>query len=128
MSYLKNAMNSFTAGIGIWGYHVCRETTWRNITSHQQVKNLKKKNSSISVDTDPYCCKMTIKRVGRIICKGTRTIVNIAYRLSPSTEGGLEIPFLVHFVRKNNAILNKMKTSVSKKYIKGMKNSSLIRR
>ena len=54
-----------TADIGSRGYHVYRETTWRNLTLQQQVKVLKE-TSSMSIDTEPYCCKITIKRVDRI--------------------------------------------------------------
>ena len=158
LSHLKITINSLTSEIGSQGYHVYRQTTLRNITLHQQVKVLKE-TSSISIDTNPYCCKIIIKRVDRIgditldhiprelstldhiprelsrfvfyfiheEGSVTETATDITPRTSPIPEGGLEIPILIHFVHKNNAILNKMKTFVIKKYIKYMKNSSLIR-
>ena len=135
MSHLKNAMNSFTAKIGSRGYHIYQEATWQSITL-QQVKVLKETNS-ISIDTDLYCCKITIKRfdrfgditVGHIprelsrfvyyfIHEGgsfTETVTNVTPRLSQIREIGIEIPILMHFVHKNDAILNKMKTFVNKK-------------
>ena len=42
-------------------------------------------------------------------------LAKITLRLSPITEGGLEIPILMHFVHTINAILNKMKTFVIEK-------------
>ena len=94
------------------------------------------KKHNISIDTDPCCCKITIKRVDRIsditvghiprelsrfvfyfIHEGgsvTGTVANITPRSSPIPEGGLEIPILMHLVHKNNAILNKMNTFVIK--------------
>ena len=71
-------MNSFTVEIGSRGYNVYRETTWRNLTLHQQVKVLKETNS-ISIDTNPYFCKITIKRVDRI---GDITVCQIPKELS----------------------------------------------
>ena len=131
-------MNSVTAEIGSRGYHIYRETTWHqhSITLCQQVKVLKETNS-ISIDTDPYCCKIIIKSVDRIgditvghiptelsrvafyfIHEGgsvNGTVANKTPRPSPILEGGLEIPILMYFVHKNSTILNKMKTFVIKK-------------
>ena len=103
---------------------------------HQQVKVLKE-TKSISIDIDPYCCKITIKRVDRIgdIAVGhiprelsrfvfyfihekgsvTGTAPNITPRSSPIKEGGLEIPILMPFVHKINAKFNRMKIFVIKK-------------
>ena len=83
---------------------------------------------------DPYCCKITIKRVGRIgevtvghiprelsrfvfyfIHEGgsvTGTVAGITPRPSPIPEGGLEIPIIMHFVHESKVILRKMKTFV----------------
>ena len=71
---------------------------------------------------------ITIKRVGRI---GDITVDHIPRELSRLAfyyiheggsvigssipEGGLEIPILMYFVHKNNAVLNKMKTFVINK-------------
>lgn len=38
---------------------------WKNISVHQEVKILKEKNQ-LSIDVDPYCCKITINRADRI--------------------------------------------------------------
>ena len=107
---------------------------------HQQVKVLKE-TKSISIDTDPYCCKITIKRVDRIgdiagrhiprelsrfvfyfiYEKGlvTGTAPDITPRSSPIKEGGLEIPILMPFVHKINAKFNRMKIFVIKKNTSG---------
>ena len=128
-------MNSFTAEIGSRGYHVYRETTWKNIVLHQQVTVLKETNS-MSIDIDPYCCRITIKRVYRIgditvghiprelsrfvfyfIHEGgsvTGTVANLTPRPSPIPEGGIEIPIIMHFAHVNKAILSKMETFVNK--------------
>ena len=106
------------------------------MTLHQQVKVLKETNS-VSIDTYPYFCKITIKRVGRIrditvghiprelsrflfhfIYEGRSVIVtatNITLRPSPIPKGDLEIPILMHFAHANYAMLNKMKTFTIKK-------------
>ena len=78
MPDLKIAINSFTMEIGGQGYHVHRETTWWNITLYQQVKVLKETNS-ISIDTDPYCCKIMVKSVDRI---GDITVGHVWRKLS----------------------------------------------
>ena len=52
--------------IGSRGYHVYRETSWRNIHLHQHVLVLEEVNN-ISIDIDPYCCRITKKRVGRMV-------------------------------------------------------------
>ena len=125
-------MNSFTAEIGSRGYHVYRETTWKNIALHQQVTVLKERNG-MSIDIDPYCCRITIKRVDRIrditvghilsrfvfyfIHEGgsvTGTVAILIPRPSPIPEGGIEIPILMHFAHENKAILAKMETFVNK--------------
>ena len=51
--------------VGSGGYHIYGETRWRNIHLHQHVVVLKEVNS-ISIDIDPYCCRITMKRVDRI--------------------------------------------------------------
>ena len=58
-------MHSFSAEVGSRGYHVYRETSWRNIHLHQHVVVLNKVNN-IPFDIDPYCCRITIKRVDKI--------------------------------------------------------------
>lgn len=111
---------------GSRGYYVCR-----NITLHQQVNALIVTNS-ISIDADPYWCKIIIKREDRngdvtigymprelsrfefyLIHEGgwvTGTVANIIPRPSPILEGGFEIPIPLHFIHKINAILKNTKT------------------
>ena len=110
-----------------------RETSWKNISLHQQVKILKETNQ-LSINIDPYCCKITINRADRIgditvgyiprelsrfvfffIHEGgsvTGTVASITSRPSPIPEGGLEIPIIMHFVHQNKLISEKMKTFV----------------
>ena len=128
-------MHSFSAEVGSRGYHVYRETSWRNIHLHQHVVVLKEVNN-ISIDIDPYCCRITIKRVDRIgpvtvghvprelsrfifyfIQEGgsvTGTVASTTPRISPIPEGGLEVPILMHFTHENKAISSKMEILVRK--------------
>jgi len=126
-------MNSFSAEIGSRGYHVYRDTTWRNISLHQQV-GVAKETNELSIEKDPYCCKITITRVDRIgpvtvghiprelsrfvfyfLHEGGSvfgTVAGIAPNISPIPEGGLEIPILMHFTHRNMIILEKMNSFV----------------
>ena len=88
---LKIAMNIFTAETGSLAYHVYREITWRNVSLHQQVKVLKETNS-MSIDTDPCCCKITIKRVGRI---GDITVGHIPREL---------LRFVFYFIHEGGSV------------------------
>ena len=128
----SHKMNSFSAEIGSRGYHVYRDTTWRNISLHQPVRVAKETNE-LSIEKDPYCCKITITRVDRIgpvtighipRCQLSRfvfyflheggsvsgTVASIAPNISPKPEGGLEI--LMHFTHGNMTILEKMNSFV----------------
>ena len=128
-------MHSFSAEVGSRGYHVYRKTSWRNIHLHQQVVMLKEVNN-ISIDINPYCCRITIKRVERIgpltvghvprelsrfilyfIQEGglfTARVASTTSRISPIPEGGLEVPILMHFTHENKAISLKMEILVRK--------------
>ena len=110
---------------------------------HRHVVVLKEVNNS-SVDIDPYCCRITIKRVDIIgpvtvghaprelsrfnfyfIQEGgsvTRTVASTTPRTSPIPEVGLEIPILMHFAHENKAISSKMEILV-KKQVEKMKKS-----
>ena len=134
-------MHSFSAEVGSRGYHVYRETSWRNIHLHQHVVVLKEVNN-ISIDIDPYCCRITIKRVDRIgpvtvghvprelsrfifyfIQEGgsvTGTVASTTPRISPIPEGGLEVPILMHFTHENKAISSKMEI-LGRKHVEKMK-------
>ena len=108
--------------VGSGGYHIYGETRWRNIHLHQHVVVLKEVNS-ISIDIDPYCCRITMKRVDRIkpvavghvprelsrfifyfIQEGdlvTGTVASTMPTISPIPKGGLEVPILMHFTHEN---------------------------
>ena len=108
--------------VGSRGYHVYGETRWRNIHLHQHVVVLKEVNS-ISIDINPYCCRITMKRVDRIkpvavghvprelsrfifyfIQEGdlvTGTVASTMPTISPIPKGGLEVPILMHFTHEN---------------------------
>ena len=102
--------------------------------SHQHIVVLKEVNN-ISIDIDPYCCRIIIKRVARIapvtvghvprelsrfvfyfIQEGgqvTGTIASTLPRISPIPKGGLELPILMHFTHENKAISSKMEEVAS---------------
>ena len=128
-------MHLFSAEVGSRGYHVYRKTSWRNIHLHQHVVVLKEVNN-ISIDINPYCCRITIKRVERIgpltvghaprelsrfilyfIQEGglvTARVASTTSRITPIPEGGLEVPILMHFTHENKAISLKMEILVRK--------------
>ena len=128
-------IDSFSAEVGSREYHAYRETSWRNIYSHQHIVVLKEVNN-ISIDINPSCCRITIKRVDRIgpvavghvpgelprfifyfIQEGgsvTGTVASTTPRISPIPEGGLEAPILMHFTHENKVISSKMEILVRK--------------
>lgn len=132
-------MHTFSAEIGSRGYHVYKGTSWKNIALHQAVK-IMKETSQISMEIDPYCCKITITRpdkigpvtVGHIPRELSRfiyfflheggsvngTVADTHARVSPIPEGGLEIPILMHFAHPVQTILNKMKAFLDKQLTK----------
>ena len=134
-------MHSFSAEVDRRGYHVYHETSWRNIHLHQHVVVLKEVNN-ISIDIDPYCCRIRIKRVDRIepvtVCHVPRelsrfifnfiqeggsvtgTVASTTLRISPIPGGGLEVLILMNFIHENKAISSKMEILV-KKQVEKMK-------
>ena len=110
-----------------------RGTSWRNISLHQQV-GVAKETNELSIEKDPYCCKITITRVDRIgpvtvghiprelsrfvfyfLHEGgsvSGTVASVIPNISPIPEGGLEIPILMHFTHSNMIILEKMNSFV----------------
>ena len=132
---MQVTMLSFSVESGSRGYHVYRETIWRDIHLHQHVVVLKEVNN-ISIDIDPYCCRIAIKRVDRIgsvavahvpreLCRSifyfiqeggsvTGTVASTTPRISPIPEGGLGVLILMHFTHENKAISSKMETLVRK--------------
>ena len=116
--------------IGSKGYHVYRETSWRNIHLHQHVLVLEEVNN-ISIDIDPYCCRITKKKsqqnghvprelsrfIFYFIHEGgsvTATVASTTPRISPIPESGLEVAILLHFTHENKAISLKMEILVRK--------------
>ena len=107
--------------------------------TYQDVVVLKEVNN-ISIDIDPYCCRITIKRVDRIepltvghaprelsrfifyfIQEGvllTGTVASTTSRISPIPKGGLEVPISMHFTHENKATSSKMEISVRKQFEK----------
>ena len=58
-------MNSFSADVGSRKIPCIQQTSCKNISLHQKVKVTKEINET-SIDIDPYCHKIKIKRVDRI--------------------------------------------------------------
>ena len=59
-------MYYFSAEAGSRGYHVYRNTSWNQICVNEEVVVLKEKNI-VELQIDPYCCAITITRVGKIV-------------------------------------------------------------
>ena len=103
-----------------------------------------KEASNISIDIDPYCCEITIKRVDRsrsvTVCHVPRelsrfifdfiqeggsvtdTVASTTPRISRILESRLEVPILMHFTRENKAISSKVEILVKKQVGKMKKN------
>ena len=95
-----------------------------------------KEVNNIFIDIDPYCCRITIKRVDRIepVTVGpvprelsrfifyfiqeegsvTGTVASTTPRILPITGGGLEVLILMHITHENKAISSKMEILVRK--------------
>ena len=95
-----------------------------------------KQVNKISIGVDPYCCKITIKRVDRsglvtvrhvprelprfifhFIQEGdsvTDTVPRTTPRISRILEVRLEVPILMHFTRESKAISSKVQILVRK--------------
>ena len=95
-----------------------------------------KEVNKISIGIDPYCCKITIKRVDRsgpvtvrhvprelprfnfhFIQEGdsvTDTVPRTTPRISRILEVRLEVPILMHFTRESKAISSKVQILVRK--------------
>ena len=103
-----------------------------------------KEPNKISIDIDPYCCRITIKRVDRI---GLVTVVHVPRelsrfifyfiqeggsvsgrvasttpRLSPIPEGRLDVPILMQCTHENKAFSSKIEILVRKQVEKKKKN------
>ena len=127
-------MHSFSAEVGSRGYHVYQETSRKNIHLHQHIVVLKQVNN-ISIEIDPYCCRITrVDRIGPVIVghvprelsrfvfhfiqeggSVTGTVASTTPRISPIPEGGLEVPILMHFTHESKAISLKMEILIRKR-------------
>ena len=101
-----------------------------------------KEVNNFSIDINPYCCTITVKRVDRIwpvtvshvprelsryifyfIQEGgsvTGTVSSTTPRIPPIPEDGLVVPILMHFTLENKVISSKMEILV-KKQVEKMK-------
>ena len=119
------------------GYHVYRNSSWRNAKAGQRVK-VEKETSGTSKSIDPYACAIKIKNrffdnwitVGHIPREISRHsyffmkeggeisgyLVSTNYKPSPIPAGGLEVPLLLTFSVKNEQIFEQMKEFVTTLY------------
>lgn len=126
-------MQSFSVEVGSRGFHVYRDVNWTNLVVHQPVRVSIETNPT-SKAYDPYCCKITIRRLDRIgvvtvghiprelsryvyyfLNEGgsvTGTVSSVQHRVSPIPEGGLEIPIQMTFSHHAKPIIEKMKLFV----------------
>ena len=116
-------MESFSATIGSRGYHVYRNSVWSNIAVNQIVE-VHKENNAVSLSYEPYCCKITARKIDHIgpvtvghipreisrfvyvlLQEGesvTGTDMDTVPKVSPIPEGGLEVPLQLHFTHPKN--------------------------
>ena len=127
-------MNSFSTEIGSRGYHVYRDTTWRDIRVNQPVVVCQETNP-LSKVYDPCCCKITIARRGRIgpVTVGhipreisryvyyflrsgavSGTVADTQYKPSPIPAGGLKVPLWLRFTHPKMWTIDQLKDFVSK--------------
>ena len=128
-------MNSFSAEIGNRGYHVYKDISWKSIYANQLVA-VQKETDNKSLQIDPYCCRITIRRAHKIGPVTVRhipreisrfvyfflheggavsgTVVDTIFCVSPIPEGGLEIKLLLYFTHPVDRILEKMKELTNK--------------
>ena len=120
---------SFQAKVASRGYHVYKETTWRNAMENEK-DTVAIESNEASKQIDPYYCAVQIKSgesavtVGHIPretswhCyfflkeKGREINGNVfstTYRLSPIPLGGLDIPLVLRFQSPKYATQCKMK-------------------
>ena len=132
-------MQSFSTEAGSCRYHIYRGSSWTNLVIHQSVQVAIETNA-ISEAYDPYFCKMTVTwrdRINAITVGHTPrelsqfvyyflqeggsvkgTAASIQYRVSPTTEVGLEIPIQMTFSHTSKPIVEKMKLVVESQLVK----------
>ena len=130
-------MFSFDKRIASRGYHVHRNSSWKNVKAGQKVK-VEKATSATSKSIDPYACAIKIKNrffdnwitVGHIareischcyffMKEGDEIsgyLVSMNYKPSPIPAGRLEVPLLLTFPVKNEQIIEQMKEFVTTLY------------
>jgi len=130
-------MPSFDRKIAARGYHVYKNTTWKNAKAGQKVQVQIETNKS-SKECDPYACAIKIKNnffdnwmtVGHIprdisrhcfyfIKEGgsiSGHLLSTNYKVSPIPAGGLEVPLLLTFTVKEDRIFFLMKDFIKNLY------------
>ena len=130
-------MFSFDKRIASRGYHMYRNSNWKNVKAGYRVK-VEKETSATSKSIDPYACAIKIKNrffenwitVGHIPKEISRHcyffmkeggeisgyLVSTNYKPSPIPAGGLEVPLLLTFSVKNEQIFEQMKEFVTTLY------------
>ena len=133
-------MFSFDKRIAPRGYHVYRNSSWKNAKAGQRVK-VEKETSGTSKSIDPCACAIKIKNrffdnsitVGHIPRDISRHcyffmkeggeisgyLVSTNYKPSPIPAGRLEVPVLLTFSVKNEQIFEQMKEFVTTLYDHG---------
>ena len=116
---------SFQAKVASRGYHVYKETIWRNATENEKVTVAIESNEA-SKQIDSYCCAIQIKSGESVVTVGhiTREISRNFYlflkekggeingnvfRPLPIPSGGLKIPLVLRFQSQNYVMSCKMK-------------------
>ena len=130
-------MFSFDKRIASRGYHVYRNSSWKDAKAGQRVK-VEKETSAKSKCIDPYACAIKVKNcffdtwtiVGHIPTEISRHcyffieeggdisghLVSTSYKPSPIPAGGLEVPLLLTFSVKNERIYEQMKEFITNLY------------
>ena len=130
-------MFSLDKRIASTGYHVYRNSSWKNAKAGQRVK-IEKETSTTSKSIDPYACAIKIKNrffdnwitVGHILREISCNcyflmkeggeisgyLVSSNYKPSPIPAGRLEVPLLLTFSVKNEQIFEQMKEFVTTLY------------
>ena len=130
-------MPSFDRKIAARGYHVYKNTTWKNAKAGQKVQVQIETNKS-SKECDPYACAIKIKNnffdnwmtVGHIPREISRHcfyfikeggsisghLLSTNYKVSPIPAGGLEVPLLLTFTVKEDRIFFLMNDFINNLY------------
>ena len=130
-------MFSFDKRIVSRGYHVYRNSSWKNAKAGQRVK-VEKETSATSKLVDPYACVIkikyrffdnwiTVRHIPREISRHcyffmkeggeiSGYLVSTNYKPSPIPAGGLEVLLLLTFSVKNEKIFEQMKEFVTTLY------------